>query len=364
MAEITLNYNEKSNSKPTQSGWNSFDVDYNGSYIFTIADFTTNTNPPYYDPEGDELSLVKITTTPIYGEITLNNNAITGGEEINASDINSGFLAFIPNANYAGFSDSTTKFLVADSGSNTYNNVENNLIFNISIDENLAPSSVGSLNLSITNSSYHVFTVNNFTTETTPAYSDPEGDDPKYLRLESIPQEGVLTLDNEEIVLNEIASFNDIALGKLKYVSDSSNQLAHSDGFSFAISDEGSEQFTTGGSVSFSIEAYVNQAPTVGNSELTIDEGSVITFSRSNFLTDPDPDYIDVEGDVAVAVRFPTLPASGTIKLNNVDVTANQEIDLADVDSGLLTYTQGSNAGGTTSSFTFNVKDSFDNWSN
>ena len=96
---------------------------------------------------------------------------------------------------------------------------------------------------------------------------------------------------------------------------------------------------------------------------MSIDEGELITFTRANFLTDADPEYADVDGDSAVAIRFPTLPASGLIKLNNVNVVANQEIDLVDLDNSLLTYTQASNAGDTISTFTFNIKDSFGNWS-
>lgn len=343
------------NNKPSIS--NSSVIIPSLTYNFSYNDFIST----FTDIDNDLPNKIKIKSLPSTGNLTYNGNNVVINDEFNSSQITS--LKYT----WTNYIDNSDTFLFQVNDNNKNNPLFSNMAImtlNITASVNLPPSQVGTLSLSIDNSITHTFTSSNFTTETTPVYLDPEGDAAKNIKVTLLPTEGVLTLDNNNVNLNDIISFDDIILNKLKYVSNSSNQSAHLDTFNFSISDEGSEEFISGGVVNITIAEYINQAPTVGNSELTVDEGTIVTFTRNNFLTDADPDYTDIEGDAAVAIRFPTLPLTGLIKLNNVNVVANQEIVLTDLDSGLLTYTQASNAGGTVPSFTFNIKDAFGNWSN
>ena len=323
-------------------------------YPFKLIDFLQGIN----SNNIDKIKNIMITTLPTKGSLSYHKQIIPLNTLFNIQELCS--IVY----KWTDFNNNTDAliFKVNTKTNETYSNMAT-MTLNITDSVNLPPSQVGVLTLNIDNSTTYTFTSANFTTETTPVYLDPEGDDASNIKITLLPTKGLLYLDGDEINLNQIVNFDDIISGKLQYVSDASNQTAHTDLFNFSISDKGSETFTSGGIMTISIAEYINQAPTVGDSEMTIDEGDIITFTRNNFLIDADPDYADAENDAPIAIRFPTLPSSGLIKLNNVYVTVNQEIVLTDIDSGLLTYTQASNAGGTTPSFTFNIKDSFGNWS-
>ena len=115
--------------------------------------------------------------------------------------------------------------------------------FNVDGYVNQPPSQIGNNTLSLDNSEVHTFTKANFTTETTPPYIDPEGDEPSNLKILSLPSEGILKLNNVDVQLNEIISFSDIILGLFTYESNGNNQAAHTPTFDFTISDEGSNIF-------------------------------------------------------------------------------------------------------------------------
>ncbi|PLY09965.1 MAG: hypothetical protein C0626_07170 [Arcobacter sp.] len=53
----------------------------------------------YSDSDGDSMSAIQIVSLPVTGAITLNGVEVTAGDEISASDINSGNLVFTPDAN-------------------------------------------------------------------------------------------------------------------------------------------------------------------------------------------------------------------------------------------------------------------------
>mgnify|MGYP003650928965 CR=1 FL=1 len=56
----TITNTGSTNARPSSIGSNSISVDYEGEYVFTVANFTTETTPPYEDPEGDALSYIKV----------------------------------------------------------------------------------------------------------------------------------------------------------------------------------------------------------------------------------------------------------------------------------------------------------------
>ena len=86
-------------------------------------------------------------------------------------------------------------------------------------------------------------------------------------------------------------------------------------------------------------EAYTNQAPTtVGDGTETTAYGNTIVYTRAMFTTNTTPPYSDPEGDAALNLKVITLPTIGTLQLNAVNVTLNQIISFADIDSGLFTY--------------------------
>lgn len=83
-----------------------------------------------------------------------------------------------------------------------------------------------------------------FTTNTTPPYFDPEGDLPLTLRIDALPVNGLLQLNGVDVVVNQELSFiNDIDAGLFTYAPDINITTAQSLDFEFSIADEGSGTF-------------------------------------------------------------------------------------------------------------------------
>ena len=98
-----------------------------------------------------------------------------------------------------------------------------------------------------------------------------------------------------------------------------------------------------------------NTTPTASDGTVTTTEDTAYTFFASDF------NYTDADRDPLASVRIVTLPALGTLKLNNTNVTAGNAVTTTRLDNGHLTYTPPANAHGTPyTTFTFTVNDGTD----
>lgn len=120
MALFTVTVAAKTNLPPSQVGNNSVSTDYDDAYVFTRADFTTNTTPIYLDPEGDSAYQLKITNLPDVGTLKLNGVDVTLNQVIDFLDIDSGLLTFVPDIGTVIAYDDSFEFEIADSGSRTF----------------------------------------------------------------------------------------------------------------------------------------------------------------------------------------------------------------------------------------------------
>ncbi|MGD8190189.1 tandem-95 repeat protein [Brevibacillus ginsengisoli] len=94
----------------------------------------------------------------------------------------------------------------------------------------------------------------------------------------------------------------------------------------------------------FTIEVTnVNEAPTVSNSTQNGTEDNDVIFNLDDYTSN----YHDNENDSLNKIQIVSLPAHGTLKLNNTPVTLNQEIMATDIDH--LKFTPDSNWNGNTS---------------
>jgi VCBS repeat-containing protein len=100
--------------------------------------------------------------------------------------------------------------------------------------------------------------------------------------------------------------------------------------------------------------AAANDAPAGTDATLTTAQNAAYTFAASNFgFSDPN----DSPPDAFFSVKITTLPLSGELRLNNVPVTAGQEIPVADISS--LAYVPNDTiSGNAAATFTFQVRDS------
>lgn len=123
-------------------------------------------------------------------------------------------------------------------------------LFTITTQEkiNQPPSQVGNGSASTTYATTYVFTSADFTTATTPVYTDPEGDAADQLKITSTGPEltamtGELQYDSSPVTSGQVISFADIALGKLTFVPDNGTTSEYNDTFDFEIADSGSGTF-------------------------------------------------------------------------------------------------------------------------
>jgi hypothetical protein len=235
------------NLPPTQVGDITIELTFNETYVFTIADFTTLTTPVYSDPEGDDVQSVKIVTLPTIGQLLLSAVPVIADQEIALVDITGGNLTYVADvAQTAGYTDSDMTFNIADDGSGSYGAITPGIVtFTVAEEINLPPSSIGDNTLNLDYSEFHIFTRDNFTTETTPVYVDPEGDPALNLKLLSLPATGNLKLNAVNCTVNQIIPFSSIDDEFFVYAPDVSIKTAQNLTFDFAIADAGSLEYSS-----------------------------------------------------------------------------------------------------------------------
>jgi hypothetical protein len=235
------------NGRPTSIGLISIPVANGSTHTYTVANFTTETFPAYSDPEGDSLSYIKILSLPAKGSISVVGiiaQVISVGSIVSVGTISSGNLLYTPMVN-AKANTGTFTFDAADLGSNSLSGLSTGVVnMNVADEVNLKPSTVGDNTINKQYSESHVFTSAEFTTNTTPAYSDPEGDLPESIKILSLPLTGVLSFNGSNVIVNQVLKSSEIELGYLVYTPDLTTTIAQTLTFNFSVSDVGSGLFT------------------------------------------------------------------------------------------------------------------------
>ena len=120
MATLTINVNAYENEPPV-IGDNEITISFGSTKTFTVNDFTTNTTPPYSDPEGDGPFKLKILSLPGTGELRFNNIPVTINQEILFSNIATGLFTYLPDiSDLGGYVDDTFDFAISDLGSQEF----------------------------------------------------------------------------------------------------------------------------------------------------------------------------------------------------------------------------------------------------
>jgi len=120
MANFTITVDSYENQPASEVGDGSATTTYGTPIVYTRAMFTTNTIPPYSDPEGDAALNLKILSLPVEGLLKLNAINVTLNQIISFTNIDSGLFTYVPNdANSNAYSD-TFSFSIADAGSGIF----------------------------------------------------------------------------------------------------------------------------------------------------------------------------------------------------------------------------------------------------
>jgi hypothetical protein len=214
-------------------------ADIEGDYQFLLGDFTKN----FTTSDGSTFNITRIVSLPDEGVIKFNNISITNDFEFDLNDISK--LTYILN----GYINSFTQSFIFQTSNNNLNKYFSNMAtftFNINQYVNLPPSAVGDNAVTIENAATYIFTTADFTTNTTPAYSDPEGDLAANLKVLTLPTDGVLQFNSVDVTINQIIPFTgatSITSGALQFIASQVNDAADVEAFTFQISDVGSNTF-------------------------------------------------------------------------------------------------------------------------
>lgn len=161
-------------------------------------------------------------------------------------------------------------------------------------------------------------------------------------RLLTLPSNGSVLLNDSALGLLGSFTQDDINNGRVKFQHDDSEDFTAS--FTFDVSN--GSQITAAQTFNIDVKPQ-NDMPVAGQGDLVkLTEGSSIVINGAGkshiTLTDSDNDSSDktdgYAADNTLSFEVTVLPTHGTLKLDGVDVTVNQVISKADLDSGKLTY--------------------------
>lgn len=248
---ISITSDKNINGRPINSGYNIIALENREVYTYTVSNFTTETSPQYEDPEGDPLSYIKVRSLPAFGTLTINDPVLNLSrnvvldELIYVADISSGNFRYLSDQVDNSYTDNWY-FDVADTGSQTLGGFQKAYIqSNVAQIVNNPPDAVGDGSRTTAHGAAIVFSASNFTSETSPQYNDPEGDAPYKLKILDLPSSGILLYNGLNATVNQEILLSEVEAGYLVYVPDNIITSAHSVIFNFAISDVGSQEFTT-----------------------------------------------------------------------------------------------------------------------
>lgn len=229
------------NGRPTQIGANTINIAFGATHTFTLANFTSETTPAYSDPEDDALSFIKIITLPSTGVLKLNGVDVVLGQQVTSGQISTGNLTYVS----AGDGSYVFQFDAADVGSNSLSGLSTGLITMLVAEAiNLPPDVVGDNTILLDYSVSKIFTVADFTSGTTPAYNDPEGDPASLVKILTLPADGNLVFNGTNAIINQEITVAEIASGYLVYTPDLGIVTSQVLTFNFSVADSGSGTYT------------------------------------------------------------------------------------------------------------------------
>lgn len=120
MATFNVNINAQNNLPPSEVGDGDVTTNHATTVVFTRADFTTNTVPPYADPEGDAAGLLKVLSLPSGGDLKFNGIDVVLNQIIDFNDIDAGLLTYDPEPTTTTARVEQFDFAIADTGSLTF----------------------------------------------------------------------------------------------------------------------------------------------------------------------------------------------------------------------------------------------------
>ncbi len=314
---------------------NTLTISEDTPYVISASDFG------YSDiNDGDNFTALTVTQLPANGTLTLNATTITNNQMISITDIVNGLLVFTPQQDQNGVSYSDFMFLVHDDG-NTSNGgqatslTQNTLTFDVTSVSD-APDGADSV-ITINEDSSHTFSLIDF------GFTDPlDISNPDHflsLEITQSPTSGTLLLNNQPVLDGQSITASDITAGAMVYLPAPDSFGQAFDSLLFKVTDTGN--IVDGGQIQdLSVNTIiidissVNDAPSGTDKTLNINEDTLYIFEAADFGFSDTSD-----GDNFAAITVTRAPLIGSLTLNAIAVTDNQQISMTDITSGLLIFT-------------------------
>ena len=299
-------------------------------YSFAQSDFI------FSDPvDNHQLQSVLIVSTPESGILTLNNAAVSAGDEIDAADLIN--LNFTPEPSAFGPQYATFDYRVVDDGtvagggSNISVNPPNTVTIDVTPVNDAPTASDNTLQTVETDNIQ--FTTADF------GFSDAlDQHSFQSLTVTKLPVSGVLQLGQLAVSVGTVVPTADIANGQLTY-SPAPIEVANSDQFEFIVTDNGgtanagADTSVTANTININVTAD-NTRPGGQDATLTVNEDGVLPLTSDVFgYTD------ETDGHPMAGVIITALPADGILSVNNIPVQANDFISTDELDASTLTFT-------------------------
>ncbi len=302
----------------------------------------------FSDPDEHQFSSLEITSLPTYGQLSLNDIAVTAGQVINASSIAN--LLYTPPADGFGIGLDEFKFIVHDDGGVANNGIDSDPTPNtITINVNSANDSPAGTDNTITlnEDTRHQFTVTDF------GFSDSDGHKLQSIMITALPDVGQLLLENVAVTTGHVIAANSVA--SLEFVAPANAFGSALSQFEFAVQDNGgllnngSNTDPTPNSIAFDIIS-VNDAPQGTDKIVSTTEDTALTFSINDF------GFNDIDGNSLESIRIDTLPGNGQLALAGVPVALQQVIHKTQI-ANLVFTPEPDISGNGYDTFSFSVQD-------
>jgi len=335
------------------------------SYTFSRFDFGFS---DFFDSPPDNLLAVKITALPANGTLSVAGSAVSPGQFVSVTDVNSGALVFrpVPNENGSGYTAFT--FQVQDDGGTANGGVDldptPNSIWIDVIPVNDPPTGADKFVTTLEDAPYTLSVADFGFSDLTDALvvSGQVIIPPNLFKaviVTSVPAHGTLSLSEAPVLAAQLPLVIPVAqIGGLVFQPAPNENGAAYGEFAFRVQDDGGianggvDISLTRNTITFNLTA-VNDAPIGASNAISVLEDSVHTFIAPDFgFTDPH----DNPQDTFAAVKITTLPTNGTLLLGGAAVKAGDFVPAVSVSS--LTFSPAANGNGAAyASFTFQVQD-------
>nr|WP_280114368.1 cadherin-like domain-containing protein [Aliivibrio finisterrensis] len=333
-------------------------VDEDVPFTISYANFQFN------DIEGDALTKVTITQLPNQGQLQLDGNAISAGDEIAVSDINANKLTYQTALN--DVNTTSLNFKVFD-GTDFSQNIETMTITVTNIND--TPVAVNHT-INVTEDIEYAFSTAVIDLMFT---DDDNSDTMESLIIESIPNNGVIKVNNGsgEISIDNAQLPKSILRGdisQLRYLNNLNNTTQTS--FTFSVND-GTTTSANSSTLTINIGPQ-DDAPIAVDGHIDVIEDTtnssfsylIVLSSNTPTATSGqilyrDPDYDDDVNATSLfnftEISLETLPAHGELSINGASQPLSINDTVSESDITNLIYTPGNNREDNTQ-FTYKLK--------